>query len=308
MNWYDPSSIVGAILVITMIALIAVLVVALRARGTRRMFLLSAVATGGVAFQVFHVLEHGLQLGYWFFHTGDKPWLTPWAESGRDGLGYWCQILPGEGSDVARGAEMLHVVGNGIFMVAVVAMVALARGVSTSTTPLRGLVWFQGFHLVEHITLTMTLLVNGTPWGASTLFGTWSGTELSSHRVWWHFTVNAIATILGVLVLRTLWRAGALVLRPERTRTVASGRWSTFAGIWLGGMVLLVGLPAAVGKAVGDPAPPEGVRNFILTDFVLNPGAWWHVLDPFVLLPLVTIAGIWWGWRRTTPAAEPVLH
>lgn len=307
MTWFDPSSIVGGLLIIMMVTLIVVLIVALRAQGPRRRFMLSAVAAGGVAFQIFHVAEHGLQLGYWVANTNEKPWLTPWAESGRDGLGYWCQILPGEGSDVARGAEMLHVVGNGIFMVAVIAMVALARTTTTRTTPLRGLVWFQGFHLVEHITLTVTLFVNGTPWGASTLFGSLSGTELSSHRVWWHFTVNALATGLGVMVLRSLWTSGALVLRPERTTTVRTSAWSRFAGLWFGGMLGLIALPAIIGKIVGDPAPPEGTRNIVLGDFLVDPGMWWHVVDPFVLLPTLTIAAMWWGWKHAPPPSEPAL-
>ena len=45
-------------------------------------------AVAGVAFQVFHFLEHGLQLGYWFLHPTAAPWLTPWAVLGQRRVGH----------------------------------------------------------------------------------------------------------------------------------------------------------------------------------------------------------------------------
>jgi len=264
---------------------------------------LTGVVFGAVGFQLFHVLEHGLQLGYWVANPTEKPWLTPWAKTGLDGLAYWCQIWPGQGAATPRGGELLHLIGNGIFFTGVIAMTVLAVMAGVRSSSIRGTLIFQGLHVVEHVVLTLTLFIGGTPWGASTLFGQWSGTELSSHRVWWHFSVNAMATVLVLVALRSLYRAGALAVRPDGVHAPRAAVVPRFAGAVAAGVVFLEVFPAVISSIVGDPAPETTkVRNLALND-VLDPGAWWHLADPFVLIPLASIATlVFWIRREPSPS------
>jgi hypothetical protein len=153
-------------------------------------------AVAGLAFQAFHLLEHFLQTGYWFLNPTSAPWLTPWAAAGRDML-----ILDGE---VSTGNELLHLVGNGIFFGALVAMAYVCRlyGRSTSRYPhLSKAMFAQGIHLAEHVLLTITTLTMGTPLGVSTLFGLSEGVWGSSYRVWFHFILNFVATYYAFMAL-----------------------------------------------------------------------------------------------------------
>jgi hypothetical protein len=88
---------------------------------------LASVVVGAVGFQVFHFLEHALQVGYWVLNPQKKPWFTPWAQTGVDGLAYWCQHWSGKGAASQRGAELLLLIGNGIFFSGIVAMFVLTR-------------------------------------------------------------------------------------------------------------------------------------------------------------------------------------
>ena len=303
MTWTSASPLAGAALAALCALLLFTLCWGLFARGERQRVLLTGVVFGTVGFQVFHLLEHGLQLGYWALNPKEKPWLTPWAETGVDGLAYWCSTWPGKGAAGARGGELLHLVGNSIFFAGVVAMLALALAAGLRSSTVRGTVIFQGLHLVEHLVLTLTLFVSGSAWGASTMFGRWTGSELSSHRVWWHFTVNAIATVLGLLALRSLYRAGALAVRPAAAEVVHRYSLRRLAGGTALGVAGLQLLPVMVGSVAGDPAPKVPIRNLSLS-VPLDPGAWWHLLDPFVLIPLLSILFMV-RWMRHASATAP---
>ena len=290
MRWFDPSALSGLALISLSLGVIAVFVYGLACRGSRRQSALSKVVVGAVGFQVFHFLEHGLQLGYWFFNTKQKPWLTPWAQTGVDGLAFWCQIWPGSGGAGQRGAELLHLVGNTIFLVGVLALFVLARETRTRNRSTQGAVLFQSLHFLEHILLTATVFVTGRSWGASTMFGRWSGSELSSHRVWWHFTVNAIATAIALSALVAVTRSGALSgMRKVNAKSNPVSLKRYFALSFLGLAVVQI-LPFILGSVVGDPAPR--VRNLMLLD-VLSPGAWWHLADPYVLIPVLLLVAMW---------------
>ena len=78
-------------------------------------------AVGLLGFQAFHVLEHGIQIGYWFGHPQAAPFLTPWAVVGRDVL-----AAP-LGRGPARGAELLHLVGNLLFLGGLLLLAAVWR-------------------------------------------------------------------------------------------------------------------------------------------------------------------------------------
>lgn len=176
---------------------------------------ITAVALAGVAFQVVHFIEHIAQLGYWFLHPLQPPWLTPWAAVGRDALA--------AGGNTATGTELLHLIGNVIFLVGVIglcAALACKRRALADHPPLRKAISWQGFHVVEHVALTATWLLFGKAIGVSTLFGlVGSGPFLSSYRVWWHFTINLIATIYAVRAVKEF--ADERLLYPDVSPTPA---------------------------------------------------------------------------------------
>jgi hypothetical protein len=199
---------------------------------------------------------------------------------------------------------VLHLVGNTLFMSGVIAMVVLAAAAKVRSRATTGTLIFQGFHLAEHTLLTATLFIGGTGWGASTLFGTLGGSQLSTHRVWWHFTVNAVATVAGLLAVRSLYRAGALAIKPKEktaTRTITAPQ---FIGVTAAGLLFLEVLPLGVGYGIGKPALPIA-RNIALSD-VFDPGLWWHLANPFILLPLISLLYLIRWMRNTTPLPSAV--
>jgi hypothetical protein len=274
------------------------LLVGISARGQRRNSALASVVVGAVGFQVFHFFEHALQVRYWVLNPQKKPWFTPWAQTGVDGLAYWCQLWPGKGAAGQRGAELLHLIGNGIFLSGIVVMFVLTRIKSVQQQLVNVALLLQGLHFIEHTILTLTVFVSGTGWGASTMFGRWSGTELSSHRFWWHFTINGIATAIALVALLAIYRSGALTGRKPKIRRADQKPWSRYVIASIAGMALLQSLPFAVGSLVGNPAPRK-IRNVGLADIqtalsdIIDPGEWWHLADPYVLLPLLLLGGTW---------------
>ncbi len=161
--------------------------------GARALRVAQYVGVGGLTFQVVHFLEHTLQAGYWMGHTSQPPWLTPWAAAGRDMLAF--------GGNPGTGTELLHLIGNVIFFAGLVALCNLVYGYGArlrDVPALAGALWVQGFHVFEHLLLTGTYLVAGRALGFSTLFGALEGAVLGGTRVWWHFTINLVATVLAV--------------------------------------------------------------------------------------------------------------
>ena len=184
----------------------------------------------------------------------------------------------------------MHLVGNTIFFVGVLALFVLARETRTRNRSIQGAVLFQGLHFLEHILLTATVFVTGTAWGASTMFGRWSGSELSSHRVWWHFTVNAIATAIVLSALVAVMRSGALSGMRKVSAKSTPVSLKRYFGLSFLGLAVLQILPFILGSVAGDPAPR--VRNLRLLD-VLSPGSWWHLADPYVLIPVLLLVAMW---------------
>jgi hypothetical protein len=166
------------------------------ARAVRRVRWVQYAMVAGLSFQLFHLLEHFLQTGYWFLNPAEAPWLTPWAAAGRDML-----VI---GDHVSTGNELLHLVGNGIFFAALIAMVAVCRTYQRPTARyphLSKAMTAQGIHLAEHVLLTVTVFAFSQPLGASTVFGLASGAWGSSYRVWFHFLLNFVATYYAAMAL-----------------------------------------------------------------------------------------------------------
>lgn len=166
------------------------------------------LALGALIFQMVHFVEHIAQLAHWFMSPAAPPWLTPWAETGRD-------LLVVDGTQ-GSGNELLHLVGNLIFLAGLVALawISRAEGLSLAETPnLKRALMVQGFHVFEHLSLTATYLGFGSAVGLSTLFGTAQGTFGIGLRVWGHFVLNLVATYYAA-------RAGKELLATRRRRAV----------------------------------------------------------------------------------------
>jgi hypothetical protein len=218
-----PSTIdtVGAVLLLGwaagMWAAVAVVSVALRRPFRRRWVLpLSYGVIGlGVLGQLGHVQEHFAQVGYWAIHPQAQPWMTPWGTALADGLGVVDPMKP------QLGMEILHFVGNLIFLAGIVGVAQVTRhayGTKARRWGRMG-VWMQGLHGVEHLVLMASVWL-GAPRaiGLSTWVGLMPpGPGLWTYRVWWHLIANVVGTVIFAIALWHLWR--------ERREVAAS--WAT---------------------------------------------------------------------------------
>ena len=165
------------------------------------------VAMAMLVFQLVHFVEHVAQLGYWAMHTSSAPWLTPWATAGRE-------LLVIDGTH-ASGNELLHLVGNLIFLVGILALVGLVFRARQSTGEipfLKPALLLQGAHVIEHVLLTGTYLAIGEAIGFTTLFGLADGAFGSGLRVWAHFLLNLVATYFVLRALLEMKRRGLLAI------------------------------------------------------------------------------------------------
>lgn len=161
---------------------------------------LALVAGAGLTFQVVHAVEHVAQAAAWALQPSQPPWLTPWAAAGRDVLAV--------GGDAAVGNELLHLLGNVIFLAGLVALAGLARRRDSRSRALRVAVAIQGVHVAEHVALTGSVLVGDRPIGITTLFGLLDpGPALWTLRVGAHFALNTVATVAAGLAVAAMVRA-----------------------------------------------------------------------------------------------------
>ncbi len=173
---------------------------------------LAVVALVAYVAQVIHALEHGIQLAYWVANPTEAPYLTPWAAQGA------AAAATATASGSAVGLELLHLGGNAVFFVGIVAVSVLLgrRGVSPTATPwTRRALLVQGVHVTEHLVLVVTAAASGSAIGVSTLFGLLEGPTLAGPPAWGfrvvlHFAINAVATHAALLSLREVRSAGLL--------------------------------------------------------------------------------------------------
>jgi hypothetical protein len=171
-------------------------------RSAERLLNLLAIIAGlGLAFQVGHFIEHGVQFAVWV--TGGLTWVAT-TFCGRDVAfmsapvaaavsAFGAYMFPN--APLARqmmlGMEFLHLVGNGIFL-ATIAIVYQLFG----SKWVRYAFIIEGAHLFEHIALTLTAYYVGYPIGLSTLFGKsaqlWGKEGAVGWRVSWHFFMNLL--------------------------------------------------------------------------------------------------------------------
>jgi hypothetical protein len=183
--------------------------------------LLVVLVVGTLSFQAVHFAEHLSQLGYWLVYPAAPPWMTPWGRVAADGLA----ALAGNYGGHATGMELLYLVGNFIFFIGLTTMYLALRARGTERKEMRAtrfVFWLQLVHVVEHVLLTSTYLLFGTPIGMSTLFGYsfhLEGAWASSIRIWWHFAMVLVTTGAAVLALGELRRAGLLTTTAPPTST-----------------------------------------------------------------------------------------
>lgn len=201
---------VGAVLFIgwavAMWAAVAVLAVGNRREVKPWLYKVAVGLVGvGVVGQIGHFQEHVTQAGYWIAHPYAPAWMTPWADSFARGMG---QVDAGK---PALGMEILHLVGNFIFLAGLVGIVQITHRVAGQLKARKWArmgVWMQGIHGIEHIVLTASVALGASrAIGLSTWFGAIEpGPALATYRVWWHFVANAVGTVILGIAVYHLWK------------------------------------------------------------------------------------------------------
>jgi hypothetical protein len=158
---------------------------------------LAAVAGVGLAFQVGHFAEHAIQFAVWVLGDfsnicgRDTPWMSPWVTEMVRQAGTIIFPAAEASRQMMMGMEVLHLVGNTIFLISLGCLYYCAR-----SKWIRWGLYIETFHLYEHLMLTLTAYFVGKPIGLSTLFGG-SGIIGSrefavGYRVTWHFAMNLL--------------------------------------------------------------------------------------------------------------------
>jgi hypothetical protein len=158
----------------------------------------------GLVGQIGHLSEHVAQAGYWIGHPEAPGWMTPWG----NGLANGFQQI--DTSRPTLGMEILHLVGNLIFLAGLAAVMVITRRARTTRTHWWGRmgVWMQGIHGLEHLSLTLSIWFGAKEAiGLSTWFGQLTpGPGLTTYRVWWHFIANVIGSYIFAMALLHLRR------------------------------------------------------------------------------------------------------
>lgn len=157
---------------------------------------LAIVAGLGLAFQVGHFAEHAFQFALWILGDPsicgrDTAWMSPWVTEvvRQAGTGLFPTANPAR--QMMMGMEILHLIGNSIFLISLGCLYYCVR-----SKWIRWALYIEGFHLHEHLMLTLTAYFVGKPVGLSTLFGGSSvigSREFAvGYRVTWHFAMNLL--------------------------------------------------------------------------------------------------------------------
>ncbi len=152
--------------------------------------ILGTIVLLGSTFQGGHFIEHTVQFGVWLAGDHSRAYMSPTAMS----LSHWIGGLFFGTADMSRqmagGMEILHLLGNVIFLVTI--------GGMHYFLPVKRVRWafyVELFHLYEHVMLTSTTIFLGKAAGLSTFFGgalALGGQEFAvGYRVLWHFAIMA---------------------------------------------------------------------------------------------------------------------
>jgi hypothetical protein len=170
-------------------------------------WILAFGATLALAFQIGHFAEHAVQLGVWIIDTSSRttPWMSQIAMTLVHAIGTTLFPELGAQRQMMLGMEVLHLIGNGIFLGGLGCLYYCLR-----SKYVRWALYVEGFHLCEHIALTFTVLYLGMPIGLSTLLGhakELGGQEFAvGFRVSWHFLMNLLPMPLAMAGLMAAWK------------------------------------------------------------------------------------------------------
>ncbi|MDB5194371.1 MAG: hypothetical protein JWN50_385 [Parcubacteria group bacterium] len=163
-------------------------------------FLVAVIAVLGVLFQIGHFVEHAVQFGVWLLSSRNTPYMSPVAMACVRFLGNWLFPAKDPAVRMMLGMEVLHLIGNSIFLVTIGSLFYFIR-----SKFMRYAFYVELFHLYEHIMLTLTALFLGKSVGLSTLFGgaaTLGGQQFAlGYRVSWHFVMNLIPSTLIMIAI-----------------------------------------------------------------------------------------------------------
>lgn len=155
-----------------------------------------ALALITLLFQIGHFGEHAFQFAVWVLGDlsnicgRDTPWMSPVAVELVQQIGTLFLSRVDESQRMMLGMEVLHLIGNSVFLFGLGCLY-----VCLPSQWVRWALYIEGFHLYEHIMLTVTTFFIGKPIGMSTLFGGASVLDREfavGFRVSWHFAMNLL--------------------------------------------------------------------------------------------------------------------
>ena len=155
---------------------------------------------GSLIFQSFHTLEHLVQLSRWFNSPYSPPYMSPIAKTASSQLESSFASISNIIGVPSLGMELLHLVGNAIFLTGGVVLFFSPVFAKVRKYSLYALL-FEGVHMIEHSILTISALSGNGAWGASTQFNLLAGSQLTTHRIWWHGAMNLVALLTFALAL-----------------------------------------------------------------------------------------------------------
>lgn len=204
-GWDTAGALLMLLWAFAMWAAVAVLAYAGRRRPRPWLYHGAAGVIGlGVLGQIGHIQEHVAQTGYWVAHPDAEPWMTPWGTGLADGMGRIDMSKP------TLGMEILHLVGNFIFLAGMVGVMLITRRAlrTRSRKWAKMGTWMQGIHGIEHASLTISVALGAKQAiGLSTWFGLLDpGPGLWTYRIWWHMLANLMGSIIFAIALYHLWR------------------------------------------------------------------------------------------------------
>ena len=175
----------------------------------------------GLLFQVGHFFEHAFQWVVWLLGDAsqicgrDTAWVSGWVRDLIDEIGFMVAPTAGDLRQWMLGLEVLHLIGNGVFLATLGLLYYLTRN-----QWVRWALYIETFHLYEHIMLTSTAFFVGKPIGLSTLFGAASlgSTEFAvGVRITWHFLMNLLPMPFAMMGLMEYWDEHRSVRSPVPT-------------------------------------------------------------------------------------------
>jgi hypothetical protein len=184
----------------------------------------------GLAFQVGHFIEHGVQFAVWIggqfqsvaaaFCGRDMPYMSPPLTAMVRFGGATLFPDANAARQMMLGMEILHLIGNSLFLATIAGVYYLMP-----SKWVRYAFYIEGGHLCEHLALTLTAYYIGKPIGISTLFGQapyyFGKNGAVGYRVTWHFAMNLLPMPFVMIGMMKHKAMASLGLGPTLTGRLA---------------------------------------------------------------------------------------